>query len=241
FTHAPQRRSEPSSRPPTVETAKVLTSLTSYELLTAHPTSKMPASKMAILTCVMALVGAFAAGVLGVAPNAPYSDGVSTETAAPQELGSTTSAGSLVYSLNVCTIVHSTNCALSMSTGGAAPPAGQASTGPAAPGSEPGHPTGNDPATPGASRPAATPAGEPVPTILTTTNSAGNPTVVTQVEPSALATGESTDSAPTRSKERQPSGSIGAPVPASTGASNSVSVVRGVALGAAAMALAFLV
>ncbi|POR36955.1 Uncharacterized protein TPAR_02843 [Tolypocladium paradoxum] len=197
----------------------------------------MPASKMAVFTSVMTLVGAFAAGVLGVAPNAPYSNGVSTETAAPQELGSTTSAGSLVYSLNVCTIVHSTNCAVSMSTGGAAPPAGQASTGPAAPGSESGYPTGKALATPGGS---AASAGEPVPTVLTTTNSAGNPTVVTQVESSALATGKTTESAPAQSKQQQPSGSTGTPVPTSTGASNAVGVVRGVALAAAAMALAFL-
>ncbi|KND89398.1 hypothetical protein TOPH_06052 [Tolypocladium ophioglossoides CBS 100239] len=192
----------------------------------------MPASKMAVFTSVMALVSAFAAGVLGVAPNAPYSNGVSTETAAPQEVGSTTSAGSLVYSLNVCAIVHSTSCAVSMSTGGAAPPVGQASTGSAAP--------GNAPATPGASQPVVTPTGEPVPTVLTTTDSAGNPTAVTQVESSALATGKSTEYAPTQSKEQQPSGSAGTPVPTSTGASNAVGVVRGVALGAAAMALVFL-
>ncbi|KAM3565587.1 hypothetical protein MY1884_000120 [Beauveria asiatica] len=52
---------------------------------------------------------------------AALSDGVYTETIGAQEVGSTTISGTMVYSMNYCSIVHSTQCYTSLSTGGPAP------------------------------------------------------------------------------------------------------------------------
>ncbi|KAJ6441000.1 hypothetical protein O9K51_06793 [Purpureocillium lavendulum] len=209
----------------------------------------MFAAKMAIFNGIMVLVAMLAVGVVGAA-NAPYSNGQATETAAPQELGSITSAGSLVYSLNMCTIVHSTNCQVSMSTGGAAPEAKSSAAAPApgsgSSGAQGAYPTGGDTA-------------KAAPTVITTTNAGGSAVVVTQTpgaESSALAGSrtrsdsdasesgpESTGAQATQSSPGSASGTpSGSGVATPTGgANNAVSVVKSVAFGAAAMAMAFLV
>ncbi|ODA75936.1 hypothetical protein RJ55_08577 [Drechmeria coniospora] len=177
----------------------------------------MPTSNMAIVTNLILLAGTFAAAVLGIAP---YSNGVFTETAAVQELGSITSAGTLVYSLNVCTIVHSTNCEVTMSSGGAAPA---------------------KPATPTAVASSGNAVDEPKQPVQTTTDPGGVSTAVTQAASSVLASGQSSNAAPTltQSVESQPSGSgTDTPSATSTGAGNAVGAVKGVAFGAAAVAVA---
>ncbi|ATY63008.1 hypothetical protein A9K55_008475 [Cordyceps militaris] len=53
---------------------------------------------------------------------ASLTDGQYTETIGAQEVGSTTIDGTMVYSMNHCSIVHSTQCYTSLSTGGPAAP-----------------------------------------------------------------------------------------------------------------------
>ncbi|OAA82187.1 hypothetical protein LEL_01732 [Akanthomyces lecanii RCEF 1005] len=52
----------------------------------------------------------------------PLSDAQYTETIGAQEIGSTAIYGTIVYSMNHCSVVHSTQCYTSLSTGGPAPP-----------------------------------------------------------------------------------------------------------------------
>ncbi|KAJ3493164.1 hypothetical protein NLG97_g4909 [Lecanicillium saksenae] len=66
------------------------------------------------LTALLAVVGP-------VLATAPLSDGQSTEVIGAQEVGSTTVDGTMVYSMNYCTIVYNTHCHTSLSTGGPAP------------------------------------------------------------------------------------------------------------------------
>ncbi|GJN82635.1 hypothetical protein PLIIFM63780_006178 [Purpureocillium lilacinum] len=217
----------------------------------------MSAAKMAFVNSIMVLVAVFAAGVFGAA-QAPYSNGQVTETAPPQELGSTTSAGSLVYSLNMCTIVHSTNCQVSLSTGGAAPPAAKSSA--AAPAPAPG--SGSSAAGDGSGGPPPTASDKPAaPTVITSTNAGGSPVVVTQTpgaESSALAggrtlssgagaSGSATESSTGAEATQSPGGASGTasgsgvPPTPTGGANNAVGLVKGIAYGAAAMAMAFVV
>jgi len=263
----------------------------------------MSAAKMAFVNSIMVLVAVFAAGVFGAA-QAPYcafpprtrflrfrawlltelsaANGQVTETAPPQELGSTTSAGkpspflpltplctctipdlvpipgSLVYSLNMCTIVHSTNCQVSLSTGGAAPPAAKSSA--AAPAPAPG--SGSSAAGGGSGGPPPTASDKPAaPTVITSTNAGGSPVVVTQTpgaESSALAggrtlssgagaSGSATESSTGAEATQSPGGASGTasgsgvPPTPTGGANNAVGLVKGIAYGAAAMAMAFVV
>ncbi|KAL6853013.1 hypothetical protein ACO1O0_007562 [Amphichorda felina] len=69
---------------------------------------------MIFLVRTLALTGAIASGVLA---NAPLSDYTRIETAQPQELGFMTSDGYLVYSMNYCTIIQTTICNVTLSTG----------------------------------------------------------------------------------------------------------------------------
>ncbi|PHH86882.1 hypothetical protein CDD83_9628 [Cordyceps sp. RAO-2017] len=208
----------------------------------------MFARKMAVVSTAFLAVGCFVSGVLSVAP---YSNDASTETAAPQELGSMTIDGSLVYSVNMCTIVHSTNCQVSMSTGGAAPPAGPAegSSGAAAP-TVPGEAA---PTVPGEGEygsnviPAtlaysAVDAASTGPEPASTELEASVPTSMARGNASAyLSASEEAAATPTRSSHYLAATSTSSPTPpTSTGASNTVSVVRGVAIGAGAMAVALL-
>ncbi|KAJ6785122.1 hypothetical protein PWT90_07942 [Aphanocladium album] len=51
----------------------------------------------------------------------PLSDSQSTAVIGAQEVGSITVDGTMVYSMNYCTIVYNTHCYTSLSTGGPAP------------------------------------------------------------------------------------------------------------------------
>ncbi|KAH6606041.1 hypothetical protein Trco_005194 [Trichoderma cornu-damae] len=70
----------------------------------------MAAPKMTMALASLLLSGAFAI--------TPYSDGQATVTVEPQQIGSTTSnvLGILIYSMNCCTVVESTQCQVSLST-----------------------------------------------------------------------------------------------------------------------------
>ncbi|KAM3433373.1 hypothetical protein MY4824_006023 [Beauveria thailandica] len=70
--------------------------------------------RLANLTALLAALGPALA-------TAALSDGVYVETIGAQEVGSTTISGTMVYSMNYCSIVHSTQCYTSLSTGGPAP------------------------------------------------------------------------------------------------------------------------
>ncbi|KAM4056583.1 hypothetical protein HRG_003453 [Hirsutella rhossiliensis] len=189
----------------------------------------MPACNMAVFANVLLFVGTFISGAVGVSP---YTNGASTETAAPQELGYVTSAGSLVYSVNMCTIVHSTVCQTSMSTEGAH--------------SSPHSPAGYPSSAPGSSSgkvDAAISPAEPTPTsVVKATSTVTRATTLTKGNSSvaSTSTSENADITPTQTEDYQPTGSTASAVPVSTGASNTVSVVRGVAIGAGAMAVALL-
>ncbi|KEY65400.1 hypothetical protein S7711_04297 [Stachybotrys chartarum IBT 7711] len=154
-----------------------------------------------------------------VLARAPLSNDQSTETVGPQELGTTTLEGNLVYSMNLCTIVHLTQCEVSLSTGGPVPvpePTSVAGTEPSigadagaseAPG-QPAESSGYVPPSAGASAPAETggsaapeePAptdGQPTAPGATETGEAGEPTAATSVyetasdaEPTATEGGE---------------------------------------------------
>ncbi|OAA73564.1 hypothetical protein ISF_00465 [Cordyceps fumosorosea ARSEF 2679] len=69
----------------------------------------------------LANLAALLAAVAPALTTAALSDGQYTETIGPQELGSTTIDGTMVYSMNHCSIVHSTQCHTSLSTAGPAP------------------------------------------------------------------------------------------------------------------------
>ncbi|KAJ4163748.1 hypothetical protein LMH87_005456 [Akanthomyces muscarius] len=71
--------------------------------------------RLANLTALLAAI----APALAMSPlsNAQY-----TETIGAQEIGSTAIYGTMVYSMNHCSVIHSTQCYTSLSTGGPAPP-----------------------------------------------------------------------------------------------------------------------
>ncbi|KAG5947130.1 hypothetical protein E4U53_006456 [Claviceps sorghi] len=66
--------------------------------------------KMTIFTGVIALLGAFATGSLAQ----------STETLAPSPLGTATSDGAVLVTMNYCTVVANTQCQVSVMTSAAA-------------------------------------------------------------------------------------------------------------------------
>lgn len=132
----------------------------------------------------------------------------------------------------MCSVVHSTICQTAMSTSGA-PSAPRPSAG--VPSPAPGYSSGKvDAAT---SPPEQTPT-----SVVRATNTITRPTTVTKGASSGYptTTSEDVDVTPTETEDYPPTSSTASPVPVSTGASNSVSVMRGVAIGAGAMAVAFL-
>ncbi|KAI9901965.1 hypothetical protein N3K66_003782 [Trichothecium roseum] len=76
----------------------------------------MPFFKMSKVLKVLG-VAALVAFVAVQATEQPIVDAPITETLAGQVFGTVTAEGSLVYSMNICTVVHSTNCEVSLSTG----------------------------------------------------------------------------------------------------------------------------
>ncbi|RDA85229.1 hypothetical protein CP532_3259 [Ophiocordyceps camponoti-leonardi (nom. inval.)] len=169
-----------------------------------------------------------AAGLAAVAGAVePYNfaaNNATTETLAPQELGSMTADGSVLYTVNMCTVVRSVNCQLSTSTqgSGAAPSSGlKVGTSIQAYSSE------GSVETPVSFVPDAT-----------TTKTEVGQTTMTRGNSSMPTTRKVLTA--TESVQYWPSTSTYSPMPTSTGASNTVSVMRGVAVGAGAMAVAFL-
>ncbi|RFU77748.1 hypothetical protein TARUN_4459 [Trichoderma arundinaceum] len=139
----------------------------------------------------MALASLLLSGAFAITA---YSDGQSTVTAEPQQIGSTTSNGILMYSINYCTVIESTQCQVSISTAtNAVSPVSSAgystlvvesTTQAASPTSAagwtivPGNPVPTTIVTevaPGA--PQLT--GQPAATVISTTDSPGNPTLET--------------------------------------------------------------
>ncbi|KAM5351803.1 hypothetical protein ACJ41O_004526 [Fusarium nematophilum] len=196
----------------------------------------MAAFKINALAKALALLGAFATGAVAEAALSGYT---TTESPVTQQHGATTSDGVILYTMSVCTIVHQTECSMTMSTGGQVPSApatdlpsvpaegqptsyhGQGETSPgeglpepsetgphasAATGDEPGYTAppadGTAPGEPGEPVPSGEPApsGEPVPapSVVSTTDASGNPTVLTTAydEPSGTASGSESGVSP---------------------------------------------
>ncbi|KFA62073.1 hypothetical protein S40285_02147 [Stachybotrys chlorohalonatus IBT 40285] len=154
-----------------------------------------------------------------VLARAPLSNDQSSETVGPQELGTTTLEGNLVYSMNFCTVVHITQCKVSLSTGGPVPvpePTSVAGTEPStgadagaseAPG-QPAESSGYVPPSAGASAPAETggsaapeePAptdGQPTAPGATETGEAAEPTAAASVYETASDAEPTDDAEPT--------------------------------------------
>ncbi|KAI6778462.1 uncharacterized protein J7T54_005368 [Emericellopsis cladophorae] len=81
----------------------------------------MASIKMNNLARLLALTGATLVAAENMINLAPFSDEVYTRNEPPQELASSTVDGRFVYELNLCTIVESTACQVSMSTGNPVP------------------------------------------------------------------------------------------------------------------------
>ncbi|RCI12379.1 hypothetical protein L249_0047 [Ophiocordyceps polyrhachis-furcata BCC 54312] len=171
-----------------------------------------------------------AAGLAAVAGAVePYNfaaNNATTETLAPQELGSMTADGSVLYTVNMCTVVRSINCQLTTSTStqgsGAAPSTGLK--------------VGTSIQAYSAEGSVETPVSF-VPDATTTQTEVGQ-TTMTRGNSSMPTTRKALTA--TESVQYWPSTSTYSAMPTSTGASNTVSVMRGVAVGAGAMAVAFL-
>ncbi|KAM3464929.1 hypothetical protein BBAD15_g3756 [Beauveria bassiana D1-5] len=124
---------------------------------------------------------------------AALADGVYTETIGAQEVGSTTIDGTMVYSMNYCSVVHSTQCYTSLSTGGPAPTSipGYSSA------SSPPAPTYGQPGGGGSSSSSSS---VHVPTTVSSGSSVENPST-TPVVSSESVTGEPTSTTATTSKD----------------------------------------
>ncbi|KAM3530371.1 hypothetical protein NHJ13051_001409 [Beauveria bassiana] len=124
---------------------------------------------------------------------AALADGVYTETIGAQEVGSTTIDGTMVYSMNYCSVVHSTQCYTSLSTGGPAPTSipGYSSA------SSPPAPTYGQPGGGGSSSRSSS---VHVPTTVSSGSSVENPST-TPVVSSESVTGEPTSTTATTSKD----------------------------------------
>ncbi|KAM3516156.1 hypothetical protein MY11210_000178 [Beauveria gryllotalpidicola] len=125
---------------------------------------------------------------------AALADGVYTETIGAQEVGSTTIDGTMIYSMNYCSVVHSTQCYTSLSTGGPAPTSvpGYASS------SSPPAPTYGQP---GRGSSSSSRSGSvPVPTTVGSGSTVENPST-TPVVSSESVTGEHTSTTATASED----------------------------------------
>ncbi|KAL7797293.1 hypothetical protein V8C37DRAFT_399905 [Trichoderma ceciliae] len=228
----------------------------------------MPAPKMTMALASLLLSGAFAV--------TPYADGQSIVTVEPQQIGSTTSNGILVYSMNCCTVIESTQCQVSLSTAtNAVPPessagysapaiesTAQAASATSAAGQtivsgEPVPTTAVTEVAPGSPQPTSQPAA----TVISTTDSLGNPTLETNsvlaatgstvvtsgtVSASSSITGKqqinSTSIFTHDSPSGSPSGSMTAPsAPDQTNAGVALKVLPSVAFGVATMVMAYLI
>ncbi|KAL7938887.1 hypothetical protein V8C35DRAFT_276109 [Trichoderma chlorosporum] len=217
----------------------------------------MTAPKMTVALASLLLSGAFA--------TTPYSDSQSTVTAEPQQVGTTTSNGILMYSMNYCTVIESTKCQVSLATATDAVPL-ESSAGYSAP-VEPNTPVTSVTSTAGETLVSG---GEPAPTTVwsdvapgapqstvtfgSSTDSLGEPSqetnsVLAATGSTAITSGTPTASVSVTGKEQtnstsatgsgSPSGSITAPsAPDRTSAGMVLKAVSGVAFGTLAMVMA---
>lgn len=120
----------------------------------------------------------------------------------------------------MCSIVHSTICQTSLSTQG----------GPSSPHTQARYPS---PVSPSPSGGSVVPPAGPAPTgIGRATSPLTRATTMTRGNSSipSVTTGDDADTTPTQTDDYAPTSSTASPVPVSTGASNTLSVVRGVAI-----------
>ncbi|EHK23489.1 uncharacterized protein TRIVIDRAFT_220753 [Trichoderma virens Gv29-8] len=214
---------------------------------------------MAAPKMTMALASLLLSGVFAVTP---YSDSQSTVTAEPQQIGTTTSNGILMYSMNYCTIVESTQCQVSLSTATNAVPESSAGYSASVDSTtqavsavgqtvissgEPAPTTVWSDSAPGAPQPTAT--------VVSVTDSLGSPALETDSVLAAtgstaitsgmpMATGSATGKQQTNStsvmSHDSPSGSMTAPsAPDHTSAGVALKAISGLAFGTLAMVMTF--
>ncbi|KAF3067929.1 hypothetical protein CFAM422_008245 [Trichoderma lentiforme] len=208
----------------------------------------MAAPKMTMALASLLLSGAFAA--------TQYSDSQSTVTVETQQIGTTTSNGILMYSMNYCTVIESTQCQVSVTT----------ATNAVVPESSIGYSASVESTTQAVS---VTPIGEPIPTtvwshvdpgvpeptvtVVSTTDTIGSPSLETNSVLAAtgsttITSGITTASGSVTGKQQtnstsgmshdSPSGSMTAPsAPDRTSAGVALKAISGVAFGGLAMVM----
>ncbi|KAL6813707.1 hypothetical protein J3E69DRAFT_376012 [Trichoderma sp. SZMC 28015] len=208
----------------------------------------MAAPKMTMALASLLLSGAFAA--------TPYSDSQSTVTVETQQIGTTTSNGILMYSMNYCTVFESTQCQVSVTT----------ATNAVVPESSIGYSASVESTTQAVS---VTPIGEPIPTtvwshvdpgvpeptvtVVSTTDTLGSPSLETNsvlaaTGSTAITSGTTTASGSVTGKQQtnstsvmshdSPSGSMTAPsAPDRTSAGVALKAISGVAFGSLAIVM----
>ncbi|KAL7790209.1 hypothetical protein V8C43DRAFT_95343 [Trichoderma afarasin] len=208
----------------------------------------MAAPKMTMALASLLLSGAFAA--------TQYLDSQSTVTVEAQQIGTTTSNGILMYSMNYCTVIESTQCQVSVTT----------ATNAVVPESSIGYSASVESTTQAVS---ITPIGEPIPTtvwshvdpgvpeptaaVVSTTDTLGSPSLETNsvlaaTGSTAITSGTTTASGSVTGKQQtnstsvmshdSPSGSMTAPsAPDRTSAGVALKAISGVAFGGLAMVM----
>ncbi|KAM6478973.1 hypothetical protein HDV62DRAFT_393491 [Trichoderma sp. SZMC 28011] len=208
----------------------------------------MATPKMTMALASLLLSGAFA--------TTQYSDSQSTVTVETQQIGTTTSNGMLMYSMNYCTVIESTQCQVSVTT----------ATSAVVPESSIGYSASVESTTQAVS---VTPIGEPIPTtvwshvdpgvpeptvtVVSTTDTLGSPSLETNsvlaaTGSAALTSGTTTASGSVTGKQQtnstsvmshdSPSGSMTAPsAPDRTSAGMALKAISGVAFGGLAMVM----
>ncbi|KAH0529593.1 hypothetical protein TsFJ059_004317 [Trichoderma semiorbis] len=209
----------------------------------------MAAPKMTMALASLLLSGAFAA--------TQYSDSQSTVTVETQQIGTTTSNGILMYSMNYCTVIENTQCQISVTT----------ATNAVVPESSIGYSASVESTTQAVS---VTPIGEPIPTtvwshvdpgvpeptvtVVSTTDTLGSPSLETNsvlaaTGSTAVTSGTTTASGSVTGKQQtnstsvmshdSPSGSMTAPsAPDRTSAGVALKAISGVAFGGLTMVMA---
>ncbi|KKP01299.1 hypothetical protein THAR02_06616 [Trichoderma harzianum] len=203
---------------------------------------------MTMALASLLLSGAFAA--------TQYSDSQSTVTVETQQIGTTTSNGILMYSMNYCTVIENTQCQVSVTT----------ATNAVVPESSIGYSASVESTTQAVS---VTPIGEPIPTtvwshvdpgapeptvtVVSTTDTLGSPSLETNsvlaaTGSAAITSGTATASGSVTGKQQtnstsvmshdSPSGSMTAPsAPDRTSAGVALKAISGVAFGGLAMVM----
>ncbi|KAG5981394.1 hypothetical protein E4U55_002983 [Claviceps digitariae] len=125
----------------------------------------MCGSKMTIFTGLVGLLSALATGSLAQS----LTNAQSTETLAPSPLGTTTSDGAVLVTLNYCTVVRNTQCQLSVTTSASSAPAAVPTDDAAAQPARPVPTTSADAAQPSDSSPSSSPSSSYSSEVMSTT------------------------------------------------------------------------